>query len=167
MKLRLSLIRWLASKLPRREILVDGEEYLDRYYIAGPMPDGLARLWKSETPTERLPWLRRTWYLHRFHRPDEDRHLHNHPWQALGLILYGGYIELRSEDGGGIVSRLVKAGDKQVIRPNTYHTISSLLDENMNNSREVWTLFGVGERVQGWGFLVDGEHVPWREYKDL
>lgn len=29
---------------------------------------------------------------------------------------------------------------------------------------DVWTLFVTGERVQDWGFLVDGQKVPWREY---
>ncbi|MGN6103684.1 MAG: hypothetical protein ACTHU0_01140, partial [Kofleriaceae bacterium] len=34
--------------------------------------------------------------LHRFHRPDVDQHLHNHPWKwAVSLILSGSYVEER------------------------------------------------------------------------
>jgi hypothetical protein len=31
--------------------------------------------------------------LHQFHRPDEDRCAHDHPWAFLSLILWGGYWE--------------------------------------------------------------------------
>jgi hypothetical protein len=31
--------------------------------------------------------------LHRFHRSDEDRDLHDHPWTFWSLILLGGYYE--------------------------------------------------------------------------
>lgn len=166
---RLRLIRWFASKLPLRRIYVDDEPYLDRYYIAGPMPESLAELWpENERPRARLGWLRRTWYLHRFHRPDEDRHLHNHPWSAVGLILHGSYIERRIELGVTLNAegtRTLVPGNKQVIDPNTYHAVVELLDADGRLSNEVWTLFGTGPKVQSWGYLVDGEHVPWREYQ--
>src|SRR6202451_4200464 len=32
-------------------------------------------------------------YLHKFLRDDDDRALHDHPWQILSIILKGGYIE--------------------------------------------------------------------------
>lgn len=34
-------------------------------------------------------------YLHIFHRSDEDRELHDHPWTFLSLILWRGYTEVR------------------------------------------------------------------------
>ncbi len=29
---------------------------------------------------------------------------------------------------------------------------------------DTWTLFLTGPRRDDWGFLVDGEHVPWKKY---
>ncbi|MGN6103521.1 MAG: hypothetical protein ACTHU0_00210 [Kofleriaceae bacterium] len=43
-----------------------------------------------------------------------------------------------------------------------------LTDTDYHRVRElrgdVWTLFITGPRVQDWGFLVDGDHVPWTKY---
>jgi hypothetical protein len=39
------------------------------------------------------PWFKV--YLHLFHRSDEDRELHDHPWSFVSLILWGGYHEVR------------------------------------------------------------------------
>lgn len=33
--------------------------------------------------------------LHIFHRSDEDRELHDHPWSFFSLILWNGYTEVR------------------------------------------------------------------------
>ena len=33
-------------------------------------------------------------YLHEFHRSDDDRALHDHPWDFVSLVLYGSYIEM-------------------------------------------------------------------------
>lgn len=47
----------------------------------------------------RCRWFRV--FLHRIYRPDDDRHLHNHPWpNALAIVLRGGYGEFsRSAPG--------------------------------------------------------------------
>ena len=39
------------------------------------------------------PWFRLC--LHIFHRSDEDRELHDHPWAFFSLILWNGYVEVR------------------------------------------------------------------------
>jgi hypothetical protein len=39
----------------------------------------------------KTPWFR--CYLHRIFEGDKDLHLHNHPWNFLGIILKGSYIE--------------------------------------------------------------------------
>jgi hypothetical protein len=120
-------------------------------YVIADYRDGSPYL--TRTVFRRLFGLRPL--LHFFHRPDSDRHLHNHPWRwSLSIILRGSYTE----------ERLGREGTRRVrwfnfITDRDYHRIQEL-------HGEVWTLFITGRRTQGWGFLVDGQFVPWREYID-
>jgi len=69
---------------------------------AGPADPYLLRIYL--TPT--ADWWRKTLglpgiFLHYFFRGDNDRELHNHPWQwAWSLILTGGYTEFRGTQRG-------------------------------------------------------------------
>lgn len=95
--------------------------------------------------------------LHRIHRPDADPYLHNHPWATCrSLILSGGYREERLVDGG-VVPFIYRPGDVNRLDAGDFHRISHAWPNT-------WTLLLVGERVQDWGFLVDGETIPWRTY---
>jgi hypothetical protein len=118
-------------------------------------------------------------YLHHFHRSDGDQELHNHPWSwGASLVLAGAYVEERVEQ---IVSRHLPCNgpgcdlkawehsvrdvltDTKVVRwwnyltKDDYHSVRELRGD-------VWTLFFTGERIQDWGFLRDGQHVPWRVF---
>jgi hypothetical protein len=158
--IRRRLLALVSSWLPRRDIIDDaGTLYLSRFLVLGDM---MAR---------RVPF---TVYLHRFHRPDEDRALHNHPWPwAVSLILTGGYAEHRrpeqfyahSPDGkhtmrvsmGNLTqARWLRAGSLNFLRGDTFHRVAEL-------DGETWTLFVVGRKKQPWGFDVPGRgFVPWR-----
>jgi hypothetical protein len=95
--------------------------------------------------------------LHRIWRADYDKWLHNHPWsRASFLIVSGGYTEERLVDGE-VVRFVLKPGDVNHLNASTFHRIVSI-------EPNTWTLGLIGERVQDWGFLVDGALVPWREY---
>jgi hypothetical protein len=39
-------------------------------------------------------------YIHKFHRSDEDRALHDHPWSFLSIILWRGYYEVTQNKKG-------------------------------------------------------------------
>ncbi|WP_288959798.1 hypothetical protein [uncultured Sulfitobacter sp.] len=39
-------------------------------------------------------------YLHRVHRSDDDRALHDHPWINFSIVLDGGYYEEMIREGG-------------------------------------------------------------------
>lgn len=74
-----AVLRFVAKFLPCRRI-VGGDKtlYLSRYTVL------------------RIPFTTRSVYLHCFHRSDEDRDLHNHPWdKSVSLVLWGGYVEER------------------------------------------------------------------------
>lgn len=138
----LRLIHWLASRLPHR--LITGEDnspYLSRFKLFGWMP-GDTRRWPIGV------------YLHRFHRPDNDDALHNHPWKwAFSLVLVGGYMEALPNGK----KRVRLPWSWRVLKANSYHSITTILDDT-------WTLFIVGPKASSWGFWVPGRgHVPWRE----
>lgn len=93
--------------------------------------------------------------LHRIHREDQDRHLHNHPWATASfLIVSGGYIEERLGRAG---DQAFGPGDVNRLDASTFHRISYV-------APNTWTIGLLGDRVQDWGFLVDGVLVPWQDY---
>lgn len=162
MSLLAKFLEWLAPRfLEERRIHVGGHLYLRRFYVLGQMEDGLAKFWNcGKRPRQRFGFLP-TVYLHCFHRPDADRWMHNHPWSARGLILTGGYIELRYPQhpsrSHNVLQRTLRPGSFQKFDEDTYHNIVTLLDD------VVWTVLATGTRTQGWGFWdpVRRRHVPW------
>lgn len=149
-------------------------------------PDGSAYLSRLLLPRVRLPFGLGDFrpMLHHFHRPDEDREKHNHPWKrAFSLVLCGAYDEERlagdpnphrymSEMGqcnfcaawrGECPGHAADVDEKKVrwfnfLRDTDYHRVTRL-------HGDVWTLFVSGPRTQDWGFLTeDGVHVPWKEF---
>jgi hypothetical protein len=140
---------WLDAK---KLVIKDDEgPYLTRYHLI------------------RTPWFRV--FLHRIHRPDKDRDPHNHPWpRAFAFVLRGGYLERITELDGlvrrtttnsvGDYDEQAKPWSTEAFRPGRYHRIVDVLPGT-------WTLFFAGARSRDWGFLVDTDHVPCREYLGL
>lgn len=144
----LILIRWFASMLKNFTIPTpDGRsKYLTRFRLWGALPGEGGAM--------------RNAYLHLFHRTDEDRELHNHPWNwSYSLILAGGYTEEKLIKGKVVTRKrrpfrpwnpLSWFTCVNVLGPKDYHRISAL------HGRESWSLFIAGEKNADWGFLVDG-----------
>lgn len=98
-----------------------------------------------------------SWFAPRLHhivRPDEDRHLHDHPFNYRTMIIEGWYLE---EDIWGSV-KLCDTGSTRTGTAQTFHKINEISDGG------VWTIFITKRRVHDWGFLVDGRKVHWKEY---
>lgn len=158
----------LIALVPERRAASSGDLVEDaplvwRYTIADYV-DGAPYLTRVLFP--KIPLLGIRPMLHKFHRPDGDRSLHNHPWRwAFSLLLAGEYVEERllpdeSQLAGGPISekRLVRWFN--VLTDQDYHRITELRGS-------VYTLFVAGPRTQSWGFLDErGELVPWRRYID-
>lgn len=124
----------------------DGSPYITRWILAG-----------SPALEDHDPSAPFSLYVHQLHTPDGDRHMHNHPWAwSTGLVLAGGYADRQLIDG---VERLQfhGPGDLNTLPLDRYHTVTAV-------ERDTFTLFSCGREVQDWGFLVDGVHVPHREY---
>ena len=114
----------------------------------------LMRFWLSEPQnnTKGSFSSRNSLLLHHFLKPDDDSHLHNHPWTGRSTVLSGGYVE-ETEDG---ISQ-VKPMDCNFITAKKYHRIRSI-------EHNTWSLVHTGEKEGEWGFLVDGVHQHYMDY---
>lgn len=132
----------------------DGADvYMYRWWLFNAYPhgsDGAGRRWGDWLPSVRI---------HRIMREDRDRHLHDHPWNARTFILRGWYDEVRQ---GELIweARTIHraAGETARLRFGEYHRISQV------PAGGVWTLFVTGKKRGTWGFDVNGNKVPWRDY---
>ena len=149
---------WSCAKLPRND-------YLWCYTIVA--KDG-----RSPYLTRCLfpRWRGRRVMLHWIHRADQDQDMHNHPWaHGVSRVLTGWYNEQRmvahptASRSGHVETTFLfrKPGDEpHTLDQYDFHRIDAI-----DHRGPTWTLFEVGERVQEWGFLVDGKtFVPWQEY---
>lgn len=134
-----AIIARIVEKLPGCRVIWGGEDdpYLLRVY--------LFRIWRK-----RLPGV----FLHYFFRSDDDRMLHNHPWEtAASIILRGGYREHRRVNAAGDVAwRELRPGDLNVLRAGDFHRVE-LID-----GRGCWSLFIAGRETQTWGFSGSPGH---------
>lgn len=128
------------------------------------------RGWATDQMTSRGPdfiiganYLRRWWivprnpfcsvYLHEILQSDDDRALHDHPWDNTSVVLDGGYTE-HTPDGvfervaGDVVSRPAQSMHRLVIP---------------DGGRAV-TLFLTGPRVREWGFDCPNGWRVWSEF---
>jgi len=168
---------WLirrAMRTPYTHITsADGSQvYMRRYWLFNPYPADSS----GNRPWGQFPISIR---LHQIMREDDDRDLHDHPWNARTFILRGWYVENRPSSDEVMatfreakphmsaewadVTQLLQvakrqAGDTAALRFGEYHRITEVSEGG------VWTLFVTGRYRGTWGFLVNGKKVPWREY---
>jgi hypothetical protein len=98
-------------------------------------------------------------YLHQFLRSDDDRALHDHPYESTSIILAGGYLE-HLGDGTRILRR---AGDVVTRDAASPHRVQLLLGPDGAELPAV-TLFIHGPRVRDWGFHCPQGWRPWQEF---
>jgi len=92
-------------------------------------------------------------YLHHILRDDDDRALHDHPWDNVSLLLAGRYREITPEgafvrEPGSVVPR--KATDSHRLE---------LIDD-----KPVISLFFTGPKVREWGFHCPKGWVHWQDF---
>jgi hypothetical protein len=142
---------WLvlrAKRTPYTHILrLDGTEaHMLRYWLFNP--------YTASGAAKRFGW---GWLpsvrIHHILIKDQDRHHHDHPWNARTIVLQGGYCEERSG-----IHFVRKPGDTATLRFEEYHRINYVTDGG------VYTMFITWKQRGEWGFNVDGKKVLWREY---
>lgn len=117
------------------------------------LPGYMNRYWLTKPPGEGDCAAR----IHEILRSDNDRHLHDHPWDYTTIILRNGYFEDHYKDG-----ELVRSG---------FYGPGTVLQRKAGDAHRlvlpygpVWTLFIMGPWQQVWGFLTPGGKIPWSEY---
>lgn len=106
---------------------------------------------------EQLPSMR----VHIILRPDSDRHMHDHPWDARTFIMKRYYVEKRQrqdKDYEGLDYFTRRAGQTVSLKYGEYHSITEVPHAGVVTLFVTWKYKGV------WGFLVDGVKVPWMQY---
>lgn len=129
----------------------------ERYDI----PDAMGRgTYLTRWRIVQTPWF--GIYVHRINVYDGDRHLHDHPWSFVSVVLRGGYVEARQIDptSKSPFLRFAKRGFLSFAfrRAETLHRITALL------RRPTWTLVLVGRRRREWGFQTSDGWKDWRTY---
>ena len=79
-------------------------------------------------------------YLHKIVGNDDDRALHDHPWDSFSLMLAGELLEY-TPDG----SRFLQRGDVLERAAGDAHRLELV-------EGPAWTLFVTGPRIREWGF---------------
>lgn len=132
------LLYWATNLMQSRPadfvIAHDGQDYLRRWWVV---------------PRNNYSNV----YLHKILMPDDDRALHDHPWDNTSLIIKGSYREITPagefiRSPGDIINR--KATDAHRLE--------------LVNSEPIISLFMTGPVIREWGF-----HCPqgWRHWKEF
>lgn len=140
--------------------IAEGRSWLRREVIGGE-DGGLPLMVRYHlTPATRLGQL----VVHVFQRPDQDRHLHDHPFHFLSLCLWGGYIEEVAPDPGrpeDPAMRPHRPGRLRFVHARHTHRVVYLM------KRISVTLVWRTPQVRSWGFRVGPKWVHWSAYRPL
>lgn len=136
-KIRSWLDRFCAN-CPTRRIDSDGKDYLFRVY-----------LWH-------IGGFR--FYLHKFVGGDGDRWIHDHPFNALSIILVGSYQEehLAAFSHPELITKSSRRRFINFVPAGKFHRIGDI-------EKPTWTLFIHAPHHKSWGFLCpigDAEGLP-------
>lgn len=119
--------------------------------------------------------------LHQFHRSDNDRHYHDHPWNFISFILKGSYIEhypieqLRTDIPPSDMQQAHRRWDI-IKRPKTWkHWVELPLKEiksewlrtqidQFQYFEECWTLVLLYGKRRDWGFHTEKGWIKHDEY---
>ncbi|MBF6037759.1 hypothetical protein H8F22_02610 [Pseudomonas sp. P154a] len=150
---RPAVAAWLIARTQRTPYLhimsADGTEmYMGRWWLFNP--------YSRTTHKPALWWFPWSFRIHHIMRPDEDRDLHDHPWNARTIILRGFYKEQRRHSRHGDIDYWRESGDTASLNHGEYHQIDEV------SPGGVITLFITSKWCGEWGFLVNGVKVDWR-----
>ncbi len=105
-------------------------------------------------------------YLHKFLRDDDDRALHDHPWNSLSFSS-ANYMEIVGNPSNWNDRKLMNRRRlRPVWRPATYTHRVILYKNHERKPIPFYTLFITGKKVRDWGFHCPKGWRPWQDFCD-
>lgn len=103
-------------------------------------------------------------YIHHFHRSDEDRELHDHPWGFWSLILWGGYVEVTPAQREFTTSLNEPRVKRAWIGPGKliYRPAEWIHRVEIPVGKCSWSLVVTTSKRRCWGFWTRQGWVPWK-----
>lgn len=145
---------------PPHEVPADYDLYMARWWVFNENW-GLSR---------KYPWL--AWLpairLHHVSSSDRDRHMHDHPWDNLSIILFGRYVEVmpqcpnQSAEDDRVPARQIKKL-RRPWRP-VFRRAADRHRLVLFPGESVWSLFIMFRWQREWGFLTEDGWVPHYRY---
>lgn len=115
----------------------------------------------------KTPWF--GIFLHFIYKADEEKHLHDHPWNYVSLCLYGHFTEeynnpkFNVQPCVPVIYQDCRAGKIIIREAKRFHKIHKLY------SKVVCTLFLTGSEKRNWGYWLDDntwvDHETYRKMK--
>lgn len=164
------MFRWLAKRfiawVCRRE----------RTYRKGHLFHENGSLYMGRWALFETRWLSAR--VHYIASADDDRALHDHPWNFVSLVLQGGYVEARPrsvEPCFGEVVQPAPMGESSVVRAEqvdmTCRRAGALAFRHATDRHRVvavqrgtYTLFVYGPARQWWGFYTPEGKIHWQDF---
>lgn len=126
--------------------------------------------WGQWIGRDECPYMRRWVFnfglgslrVHHWYKSDDDRHLHDHPWWFVTVVLKGGYTDVSAADGfldAEATRRYdhLSAGSVRFRRALHAHTVQV-------DPGGCWTIMLTGRHSRDWGFYVGGAWKRMRAY---
>lgn len=101
-------------------------------------------------------------YIHKIWKADEDKHLHNHPWNIFTLILKGSYEEKLINNEKNMFKLTIREPGHFATRlKDSYHKINRVFSP-------VTTLAIVWGKRSDWGYWIDEtkKHMDQESYRN-
>ena len=123
----------------RKVITKRGRPHLRRRYLLDPAVDPVGLM------------------VHRIDQPDADRHLHDHPWWFVAVVLRGGYEQVRTTRRGGV--RRARVRRVNAVGRRTFHRIESVEPGTV-------TLVLTGRVQRTWAYRVEWDRIHPGDWAD-
>jgi hypothetical protein len=145
----------LLMLFKRRDIIIGGELYMRRFFVS-------PRSWKKRL------------FLHCIIKPDDQRVLHDHPWDFATLILARGYAEtfvdaIRCDTPiGPQTGYYVRVNRTRISLPRQFRKYKAYHTHAVNPFKgPAWTLVIAEQATRTWGFHTAEGWMDWRTYLGL
>lgn len=106
----------------------------------------------------------RSIYIHKLLRSDDERNLHDHPWDFHTFLLTDGYFEELPHEFNKETGILEYTNIEYRLPFKLYYRPATWAHRLLLN-KPVWTLVFRGKKRREWGFYTDNGWTHWTEYK--